>query len=86
VNVARLLVALLLVLPAKSQQSVPVTEISFERVNRASKEYLRDSAELPLHFMVDFSATDLTGRSSSTGRGNLLTIFTDTIPVPATQK
>jgi hypothetical protein len=62
VNVARLLVALLLVLPAKPQEPVPATEISFERVTRASKEFLRDSAELPMRLTVDFSATDLTGR------------------------
>src|SRR5262249_39868623 len=38
------------------------TEISFERVTRASKEYLRDSAELPMRITVDFSATDSTGK------------------------
>ena len=61
-KIARLLVALLLVLPAMSQGPVPATEISFERVTRASKESLRDSAELPMRMSVDFSATDLTGK------------------------
>jgi hypothetical protein len=62
VNVARLLVALLLALPAKPQQPATATEISFERFTRASKESLRDSAELPMRITVDFSAMDLTGK------------------------
>ena len=61
-RVLRLLITLLLVLPASSQQPAPTTEISFERVTRASKESLRDSAELPMRITTDFSATDLTGR------------------------
>ena len=61
-NVARLLFALLLTLPAMAQQPTVAPEISFEQVARASKEYLRDSAELPMHLTMDFSATDLTGR------------------------
>lgn len=62
-KIARLLVALLPVLPAMSQEPVPATtEISFERVTRASKESLRDSAELPMRMSVDFSATDLNGK------------------------
>jgi hypothetical protein len=61
-NVARLLFALLLTVPAMAQQPTVATEISFERIARASKEFLRDSAELPMHITMDFSATDLTGR------------------------
>ena len=61
-NVPRLLIVLLLALPAKPQQPAPATDISFERVTRASRESLRDSAELPMRITVDFSATDLTGR------------------------
>jgi len=61
-NVARLLFALLLTVPAMAQQPTVSTEISFERIARASKEFLRDSAELPMHITMDFSATDLTGR------------------------
>jgi len=62
VRVLRLLITLLLVLPASSQQPAPPTEISFERVIRASKESLRDTAELPMRITTEFSATDLTGR------------------------
>jgi hypothetical protein len=58
----RLLIALSLAVPVTAQQPVPANEISFERVARASKEFLRDSAELPMRITVDFSATDLTGR------------------------
>jgi hypothetical protein len=61
-NVARLLFALLLTLPAMAQQPTVAAEISFERVARASKEFLRDSAELPMHLTMDFLATGLTGR------------------------
>ena len=61
-NVARLLIVLLLALPAKPQQPAPAAELSFERVTRASKEFLRDSAELPMRITLDFSATDLAGR------------------------
>src|SRR5689334_12586196 len=61
-NVAQLLIALLLALPAIGQQPAPPTEISFERVTRASKESLRDSAELPMRITTEFSAADLTGR------------------------
>lgn len=57
-----LLIALLIAVPVTAQQPSPATEISFERVVRASKDFLRDSAELPMRIMVDFSATDLTGR------------------------
>jgi hypothetical protein len=60
-DLAQLLIALLLALPASGQQSAS-TDISFERVTRASKESLRDSAELPMRIAVDFSATDQTGR------------------------
>jgi hypothetical protein len=62
VRVLRLLITLLLVLSASSQQPAPPTEISFERVTRASKESLRDTAELPMRLTTEFSATDLTGR------------------------
>src|SRR5258708_12364558 len=61
-NVARLLFALLLALPAMAQQPTVATEISLERIARESKEYLRDSAELALHMTVDLSATNSSGR------------------------
>jgi hypothetical protein len=69
VRVQRLLIALLLALPASSQQPAPATDFSFERVTRASKESLRDSAELPMRITVDFSATDLTGRVRKRRKG-----------------
>jgi len=57
-----LLFALLLAAHVTAQQPAPVTGISFERVTRASRESLRDSAELPMRVTTDFSATDLNGR------------------------
>jgi hypothetical protein len=62
VNTVRFFVALLLALSAIGQQLASPTDISFEQVIRASKESLRDSAELPMRITVDFSATDSTGR------------------------
>ena len=56
-NAARLLIALLFAFPQS-----PATEISFERVTRASRESLRDTAELPMRITTEFSAADLHGR------------------------
>lgn len=61
-KIAPPLIALLLAVPVMAQQPAPATDFTFERVTRASKESLRDSAELPMRITVDFSATDLTGR------------------------
>ncbi|HEY7404348.1 MAG TPA: hypothetical protein VIB39_12555 [Candidatus Angelobacter sp.] len=61
-NPARLIVTLLLACFVSAQQPAPATEISFERVTRASKESLRDSAELPMVLTTEFSAVDLGGR------------------------
>ncbi|HEX4605215.1 MAG TPA: hypothetical protein VH724_14540 [Candidatus Angelobacter sp.] len=63
-------IALLLAVPVTAQQPPTATEISFERVTRASRESLRDSAELPMRVTTDFSATDLAGhvRKHRTGK------------------
>ncbi len=61
-NTARLLIALLLAFPLQAQQPAPATELSFERFARASKESLRDTAELPMRLTTEFSATDAHGR------------------------
>lgn len=61
-STAKFFIALLFAVPVAAQQTVPATEISFERVTRASKEFLRDSAELPMRLDTEFSATDLHGQ------------------------
>lgn len=48
--------------PALSQKPAESPELTFPRFSRSSKEYLRDSAELPMILTVDFSATGLNGR------------------------
>lgn len=44
--------------------SVPTgaQQLTFDQLVKASKESLRDTAELPMRLKVEFSATDLTGR------------------------
>jgi hypothetical protein len=60
---ARVVFALLMFLvPGASQQSAPSPELTFARFSRSSKEYLRDSAELPMHLTFDLTATNSSGR------------------------
>jgi hypothetical protein len=63
VKMARVFSALLLfVVSAFPQQAAPSPELTFARLARSSKEYLRDSAELPMHLTFSLSATNAAGR------------------------
>ncbi len=62
-NIPRIFSAfILLTVPVVSQQLAPSQELTFERVAKSGKEYLRDSAEFPLRMTIDFSAIDSSGR------------------------
>jgi hypothetical protein len=73
------LALILFVCSAFSQQDAPSlrltekssesTELTFARFARSSKEFLRDSAELPMHMAFSLSATNAAGKVVKTRHG-----------------
>jgi hypothetical protein len=60
---ARVFFALFLfVVGAFPQQAAPLPALTYAQFARSSKEYLRDSAELPMHLTFSLSATNAVGR------------------------
>jgi hypothetical protein len=69
---ARVFFALFLfVVSAFPQQTAPSPELTYARFARSNKEYLRDSAELPMHLTFSLSATNAAGRVVKSRHGSV---------------